>query len=59
MMAVMIMLFTTELNKTIYNADDWSGHGGGGAEGQWIDCFFELFMASPAKTTILTSFGPI
>ena len=24
-----------------------------------IDWFFELFMASPAKTTILTSFGPI
>ena len=35
-MAVMIMLFTTELNKDIYNADDWSGHGGREAEGQWI-----------------------
>ena len=30
-MAVMIVLFKAELE-----ADDWSGHGGGEAEGQWI-----------------------
>ena len=36
MMAVMVMLYTTVLSTKIKNADGWSGHGGGEAEGQWI-----------------------
>ena len=36
MMAVMVMLYTTVLNTKMKNADGWSGHGGGEAEGQWI-----------------------
>ena len=36
MMAVMVMLYTTVLSTKMKNADGWSGHGGGEAEGQWI-----------------------
>ena len=36
MMAVMVMPYTTVLNTKKKNADGWSGHGGGEAEGQWI-----------------------
>ena len=36
MMAVTVMLYTTVLSKKMKNADGWSGHGGGEAEGQWI-----------------------
>ena len=36
MMAVTVMLYTTVLGPKIKNADGWSGHGGGEAEGQWI-----------------------
>ena len=39
MMAVMVMLYTTVLSTKIENADGWSGHGGGEAEGQWIISF--------------------
>ena len=36
MMAVMVMLYTTVLSTKMKNADGWSGHGGGEAEGPWI-----------------------
>ena len=39
MMAVMIVLFKAELE-----ADDWSGHGGGEAEGQWIVLLVEFLV---------------
>ena len=36
-MAVMVMLYTTVLSTKMRNADGRSGHGGGEAEGQWIN----------------------
>ena len=35
MMALMVMLYTSVQHKN-ENADGWSRHGGGEAEGQWI-----------------------
>ena len=32
----MVMLYTTVLSTKMNNADGWSGHGGGEAEGPWI-----------------------
>ena len=36
-MAVMVMLYATVLSTKMRNADGRSGHGGGEAEGQWIN----------------------
>ena len=43
MMAVMVMLYTTVLSTKMRNADGRSGHGGGEAEGQWINLLSKTY----------------
>ena len=57
MMAVMVMLYTTVLSTNMKNADGWSGHGGGEAEGQWIKYFNFIriyFLLSISPISLLT-----
>ena len=48
-MAVMVMLYTTVLSTNMKNADGWSGHGGGEAEGQWITTVYTSFDLETTK----------
>ena len=60
MMAVMVMVYTTVLSTKMKNADGWSGHGGGEAEGQWIKLRQKMISRSETdKFSESSKFGPI